>query len=131
MPVWSIIATSTSWANPLVLDLLVARAQKIELLPGVGRLHAPSPPHAFPSKCSNVWESCRGSGLAAGFADGRATGEERPYCRVSLRLYVARLSARFRGGAVLLGVALCSLFTRVRAIGILRSSGVGGSQKFA
>jgi hypothetical protein len=37
MPVWSIIATS-SWANPLVLDLLVARAQKIELHPGVGRL---------------------------------------------------------------------------------------------
>src|ERR687895_2887385 len=47
MPVWSIIATS-SWANPLVLDLLVARAQKIELLLGVGRLHAPSPSHTPP-----------------------------------------------------------------------------------
>src|SRR5215207_3800855 len=61
-----------------------------------------------------VWESCRGSGLAASFADGRATGEERPYCRVSLRLCVARLSARFRGGVVLLGVALCPLFSRMR-----------------
>jgi hypothetical protein len=55
MPVWSIIATSSSWANPLVLDLLVARAQKIELLPGVGLLHVPSPPQASPSKYSNVW----------------------------------------------------------------------------